>query len=53
MSSVEVVKAYVTRVSDVNPLLNAVAQENFQSALLEAKRVDERLSQVSAKDFFF
>ncbi|XP_063596990.1 fatty-acid amide hydrolase 2-B-like [Penaeus indicus] len=45
MSSVEVVKAYVTRISDVNPLLNAVAQENFQSALLEAKRVDERLSQ--------
>lgn len=45
MSSVEVVKAYITRASDVNPVLNAIAQENFQAALLQAKRVDERLNQ--------
>lgn len=46
MSSVEVVRSYVTRISNINPILNALAQENFQAALLEARRVDERLDQV-------
>lgn len=46
MSSVEVVRAYVTRISNVNPILNALAQESFQAALLQAKVVDERLDQV-------
>ncbi|KAK3884588.1 hypothetical protein Pcinc_011144 [Petrolisthes cinctipes] len=45
MSSVEVVRAYVTRISNVNPILNALAQESFQAALLQAKVVDERLDQ--------
>ncbi|XP_071540461.1 fatty-acid amide hydrolase 2-B-like isoform X2 [Panulirus ornatus] len=45
MSSVEVVRSYITRISNINPILNALAQENFQAALLEARRVDERLDQ--------
>ncbi|XP_069181502.1 fatty-acid amide hydrolase 2-B [Procambarus clarkii] len=45
VSSVEVVRSYVTRISNVNPILNAIAQENFQSALLQARMVDERLDQ--------
>ncbi|XP_042239012.1 fatty-acid amide hydrolase 2-B-like isoform X2 [Homarus americanus] len=45
VSSVEVVRSYVTRISNVNPILNAVAQENFQAALLEARMVDKKLDQ--------
>ncbi|XP_066943997.1 fatty-acid amide hydrolase 2-B-like [Macrobrachium rosenbergii] len=44
MSSVEVVRAYITRVSDVNPVLNAITQESFKAALLQARRVDEMLN---------
>lgn len=47
MSSVEVVRCYLTRISDVNPILNSLCQENFRDALLEARRVDERLDQVA------
>ena len=46
MSSVSVVRAYISRISDVNPLLNALAEENFRNALQEALKVDERINQV-------
>ncbi|XP_064094270.1 fatty-acid amide hydrolase 2-like isoform X2 [Macrobrachium nipponense] len=44
MSSVDVVRAYITRASDVNPVLNAITQESFKAALLQARRVDEMLN---------
>ncbi|KAA0198023.1 hypothetical protein HAZT_HAZT009473 [Hyalella azteca] len=44
-TSVSIVRAYISRTSDVNPLLNALAQEDFQEALQEARRVDERIAQ--------
>ncbi|KAF2343773.1 Amidase signature domain [Trinorchestia longiramus] len=47
-TSVSVVRAYISRISDVNPLLNALAQEAFQDALQEARRVDDRITQVCA-----
>ncbi|CAL4087350.1 unnamed protein product [Meganyctiphanes norvegica] len=43
VTSVEVVRAYITRLSEVNPLLNGLAQENFQAALMQARKVDETL----------
>lgn len=36
-------KAYVDRVSSVNPILNAVVQDRFEQALEEAKAVDRLL----------
>ncbi|KAK8384835.1 hypothetical protein O3P69_014416 [Scylla paramamosain] len=45
LTSLEVVRCYVTRISNVNPVLNALTQEDFQGALLLARRVDERLDQ--------
>lgn len=45
LTCVEVVRCYVTRISNVNPILNALAQEDFQAALMLARQVDERLDQ--------
>lgn len=45
LTSLEVVRCYVTRISNVNPILNALIQEDFQAALLLARQVDERLDQ--------
>uniref|UniRef100_A0A2P2I5R6 Fatty-acid amide hydrolase 2-B-like n=1 Tax=Hirondellea gigas TaxID=1518452 RepID=A0A2P2I5R6_9CRUS len=45
MTSAGVVRSYISRISDVNPLLNALAQEVFRDALQEARRVDERIAQ--------
>ncbi|XP_076058754.1 fatty-acid amide hydrolase 2-like [Oratosquilla oratoria] len=42
-TSMEVVRAYISRISDVNPLLNAMAQVDFQRALQEARKVDEKM----------
>lgn len=36
----EVVLAYIKRVKEVNPLLNAVVQERFKEAIQEAKELD-------------
>ena len=46
MSSVSVVRAYISRISDVNPILNAMTQDAFKSALMEALRVDDKITQV-------
>ncbi|KAB7494953.1 Fatty-acid amide hydrolase 2-A [Armadillidium nasatum] len=45
MTSVDIVRAFVTRCSDVNPLLNSIVQENFQDALQTAKEIDERINE--------
>jgi len=44
VSSLSVVRAYIKRASEVNPRLNAVAQEAFSGALHQAKEVDERIA---------
>ncbi|CAH1134605.1 unnamed protein product [Ceutorhynchus assimilis] len=48
MSCLHVVEAYICRIKEVNPLLNAVIEDRFAEALEDAKKVDEL---VSRKDF--
>jgi len=40
-----VVQAYVTRIKEVNPFINAVVDERFLAALNEAKNYDEQLKE--------
>uniref|UniRef100_A0A182PA47 Amidase domain-containing protein n=1 Tax=Anopheles epiroticus TaxID=199890 RepID=A0A182PA47_9DIPT len=42
--SVDVVRAYVLRIRDVNPLINAVVEERFEAALGDATEADERVA---------
>ncbi|XP_068081794.1 fatty-acid amide hydrolase 2 [Anabrus simplex] len=41
VSSVEVVELFISRIKEVNPVLNCVVDERFEEALKEAKQVDE------------
>lgn len=45
LSAVEVTKAHLDRLTDVNPRLNAVVQEFPDEALSEAQAVDRRIAQ--------
>ncbi|XP_053680801.1 fatty-acid amide hydrolase 2-A-like [Anopheles nili] len=42
--SVDVVRAYVLRIREVNPLINAVVEERFEAALADAVAADERVA---------
>ncbi|XP_049531851.1 fatty-acid amide hydrolase 2-B-like [Anopheles darlingi] len=42
--SVDVVRAYVLRIREVNPLINAVVEERFEAALAEAVAADETVA---------
>lgn len=44
LSSEEVVKSYITRINEIQPLLNCVCEKRFEEALKEAKKCDELLS---------
>ncbi|XP_066993843.2 fatty-acid amide hydrolase 2 [Anabrus simplex] len=41
----EVIKVYIRRVREVNPLLNAMVDDRFDTAMQEAKTVDRMVSQ--------
>uniref|UniRef100_T1JLZ4 Amidase domain-containing protein n=1 Tax=Strigamia maritima TaxID=126957 RepID=T1JLZ4_STRMM len=41
LKCVDVIQSYITRIRKVNPILNAVVDDNFEEALKEAKKVDE------------
>ncbi|XP_059210584.1 fatty-acid amide hydrolase 2-A-like [Centropristis striata] len=45
VSSVEVVQAYIDRIQEVNPLLNAVVKDRFDAALQEASQVDKLIEE--------
>uniref|UniRef100_A0A3B3ZP89 Amidase domain-containing protein n=1 Tax=Periophthalmus magnuspinnatus TaxID=409849 RepID=A0A3B3ZP89_9GOBI len=45
VSSVEVVQAYIDRIQEVNPLINAMVQERFSLALQEAAQVDKLIEE--------
>ncbi|XP_068164379.1 fatty-acid amide hydrolase 2-A-like [Antennarius striatus] len=45
VSSVEVVQAYIDRIQDVNPLVNAVVKDRFDAALQEAAQVDKLIEE--------
>uniref|UniRef100_A0A8C9L9Q5 Amidase domain-containing protein n=1 Tax=Pavo cristatus TaxID=9049 RepID=A0A8C9L9Q5_PAVCR len=47
---VEVVEAYVERIREVNPLINAVVKDRFEEALQEARQVDQLLAEGRADD---
>lgn len=43
LSSQTIVEAYIERIKEVNPFLNAVVEDRFEEALKEAKLCDEKL----------
>ncbi|XP_075948712.1 fatty-acid amide hydrolase 2-B [Anarhichas minor] len=45
VSSVEVVRAYIDRIQEVNPFLNAVTKDRFDAALQEATQVDKLIEE--------
>ncbi|XP_061710619.1 fatty-acid amide hydrolase 2-A-like [Cydia pomonella] len=45
MTSEELVAAFIERVKEVNPILNAVVDERYASALVEAKEVDRQIEE--------
>ena len=47
--SEDVVRAYINRIKEVNPLINAVVDERFEAAIADAKKIDEQVeSELSA-----
>lgn len=53
LSSYEIVKAYINRIQEVNPLLNAVIDGPFMEALDEAQEIDRRIQkgEVTEEEF--
>ncbi|XP_062849426.1 fatty-acid amide hydrolase 2-B [Trichomycterus rosablanca] len=45
VSSVQVVQAYIDRIQEVNPLINAVVKDRFSAALSEAAQVDRLIEE--------
>ncbi|XP_032886259.1 fatty-acid amide hydrolase 2 [Amblyraja radiata] len=45
VKSVDVIEAYIGRIKDVNPIVNALVAERFSAALKEAQQVDKRLAE--------
>ena len=48
MTSARLVELYTERIKQVQPVINAMAQERFNGALEEAKRIDQLLTQFRA-----
>ncbi|XP_076687200.1 fatty-acid amide hydrolase 2-B-like isoform X1 [Andrena cerasifolii] len=44
ISSEEVVRVYIQRCKEVNPILNAIVESRFEAAISEARKVDEFLA---------
>uniref|UniRef100_T1JFB4 Amidase domain-containing protein n=1 Tax=Strigamia maritima TaxID=126957 RepID=T1JFB4_STRMM len=44
LKSVQVVESFIARINEVNPILNAVIDDNFLRALEDAKKVDELIA---------
>ncbi|KRT83731.1 amidase, partial [Oryctes borbonicus] len=51
ISSEELVSAYIKRIEEVNPIINAVVENRFSEAITEAKNVDEYLSRYNTATF--
>ncbi|XP_066252237.1 fatty-acid amide hydrolase 2-A-like [Euwallacea similis] len=47
LSSIQICEAYIKRIKEVNPILNAVVEERFKEAFHEAKLVDGYLKTTS------
>lgn len=48
MTSEQVVLAYIERIKEVNPIINAVVEDRFEAAIEDAKRAD-RLVQTTSE----
>ncbi|KAF7380722.1 hypothetical protein HZH66_014098 [Vespula vulgaris] len=48
LSSEEVVRSYIDRIKEIQPILNCVVEERFEEALKEAKKCDEMLKSPNA-----
>lgn len=44
LKSEDVVQAFINRIKDVNPLLNAVVDDRFDEAIQEAKEIDKNIA---------
>ncbi|ENN82006.1 hypothetical protein HUJ04_006668 [Dendroctonus ponderosae] len=44
LSAEEVLKAYISRINEVNPMLNAIVESRFEEALEDARQVDAKVS---------
>lgn len=44
MTSTEVVKTFIARIEEINPVLNCVVDQRFEAALEDAKAVDRMLA---------
>uniref|UniRef100_A0A1I8NX75 Amidase domain-containing protein n=1 Tax=Stomoxys calcitrans TaxID=35570 RepID=A0A1I8NX75_STOCA len=44
LTSQQLVQAYIERIKEVNPLINAIVEERFEDAMVEAKRADDLLA---------
>ncbi|XP_055618663.1 fatty-acid amide hydrolase 2-like [Toxorhynchites rutilus septentrionalis] len=44
LRSEDVVRAYIDRIREVNPLINAVVEERFEAAIEEAKKSDDMIA---------
>ncbi|KAG5285824.1 hypothetical protein AALO_G00007880 [Alosa alosa] len=45
VTSVEVVQAYIDRIQEVNPIINALVKDRFSAALQEASQVDKLIEE--------
>jgi amidase len=48
LSAVELTRAFLARIAEVNPALNAVVQQCDDRAIAEARRADETLARATA-----
>lgn len=47
MSSEEVVRAYIKRIREVEPLMNAIVENRFNDAIQDAQRADKLITETS------
>uniref|UniRef100_A0A336KBW6 CSON006447 protein n=1 Tax=Culicoides sonorensis TaxID=179676 RepID=A0A336KBW6_CULSO len=52
ITSQRLVQAYITRIKEVNPIINAVVDERFAKAFLEADAIDQLISQTDDTSLF-
>lgn len=50
VTSEEVVKAYISRIRDINPLVNAMTDSRFEAALLDARYVDRVVQKMTKSE---
>ncbi|CAH1980401.1 unnamed protein product [Acanthoscelides obtectus] len=53
LKSEEVVQAFIDRIKEVNPILNAVVDNRFEEALEEARHIDKQIADASIKEADF